>query len=773
LKTTTGKPFFMVGRQINFTWGQFWRLLEQGETSQVDRYLASLSAKGINTLRIFAEDLDPNHVNLFETDITTGALNAPVVHFLKTIFDIGEKYGIYFIISPWETYYMGDDPSVWNHRWTSTQYFTKGVISNPGEFYRVDNPNGLNDYQKRRLTSLIKNVVAEHKNVVLELINEVDGEWQFPYIHPDLPGNPGRATWFPQVVQPWVELMRDHVRAIGYGGILGFSTSVEFPAFPEERDFLFTIPGLDVVFYHPYVLQTDACSNWPCRDLAAWPEFAPYCDTEVRCTGNPAQCDKPTGGCVSEHKTIQPARDMRNAVRFAYANSNRPYIDSEDGPLFLASYGPDFTQADDILTFRNQQWANAVSGSASSGIRHPQGPLANGNNDSLLLPEMDDIQGTIAQFFRTGQLVDLNTMESDSLENDIFLSKHNEAVLKLGVKDRNGWFAMAYLVVDPLFAQSGNLGTVKANIGGLLPNRWYEVEKWDTEGFNTTPASQVRKLSDATGTLRFDVTLDDSVALKMTMTQPTRNAAEALTASLDLGAAIHTEELGPVNAVWREGGRTKTQRGDVVSWGHFHAPPDRIGWGDADNPDVFAKIWFDVSGRVDVNFFHVSVPEIVVNSAFHNEEGWTAAATTTMDERYIRHEYRSSPPSIAPTNGSGVRRTNGYQITDDLKIAAWFYPGTADAFPAAWREGGRATTARGDEAVWGFLFADTLDRAWGSPENPDVYVKIWFDASGRVDINYFHVSVPDIRVESNFRSASPQTTTVTLDNRYIRHEFQR
>ncbi|GEM_PF-4447935 len=770
LETTTGKPFYMVGRQINFTWGQFWRLLERHQTAQVDAYLKALSDKGINTLRIFAEDLDPNHTNLFESDITTGALNGDVLNFLRTILDIGDKYGIYFIVSPWETYYMGDDPSRPNHRWTSNQYYTKGVISNPGEFYRTDNPNGLNDYQKRRLTSLLNDVVQGRGNVVLELINEIDGEWQFPYITPDQPGHPGRATWFPQVVQPWLEMMRDHVRGLGYSGPLGFSTSVEFPAFPEERDFLFRLEGFDLFFYHPYIVQRDACVNWPCGQLAAWPEFAPYCTTEVKCTGDPGVCDQPQGGCVGEHKTIQPARDFRNAVRFAYANGTRPYIDSEDGPLFHSSYDSRFSLADDIVTFRNQQWANVASGSASSGIRHPQNVLAYGTYDSLLPTQMDDIQGTIAHFFSTGQLVDLVGFEADSLEDAISVSVAGDSIVRMGVKDREGLSAMAYLLVDRKKLPTGVVGPVSIGVGGLLGDRFYTVEAWSPDGYHTTPDYSLRVKTDAAGTLSFDHDLDDAEAFKFTLTQPERSAGAALTDRLAIGATIQTEELGPVTATWKEGGRTRTARGDVVVWGHFYAPPSQISWGDANNPDAFAKIWFDASGRIDVNFFHVSVPDITVNSAFDQGQGWTRSGNLTLNGRYIRQEYHDSPPSITPTSGTGSRSSGGYQVTPELRISATFYPGAADAFPAAWREGGRATTARGDQVIWGFFYADPSDRDWGSPENPDVFVKIWYDVSGRVDVNYFHVSVPDIQVDSTFNGSS-SSGTVTLDGRYLRHEF--
>ena len=71
----------------------------------------------------------------------------------------------------------------------------------------------------------------------------------------------------------------------------------------------------------------------------------------------------------------------------------------------------------------------------------------------------------------------------------------------------------------------------------------------------------------------------------------------------------------------------------------FYASPNDVTWGSENNPDLFMKIWFDVSGRVDVNFFHVSVPDIEVYSDLPDESNYDQKGTTIMDNRYIRHEY--------------------------------------------------------------------------------------------------------------------------------------
>jgi hypothetical protein len=108
---------------------------------------------------------------------------------------------------------------------------------------------------------------------------------------------------------------------------------------------------------------------------------------------------------------------------------------------------------------------------------------------------------------------------------------------------------------------------------------------------------------------------------------------------LKIGAIINTEEKGPIDAIWHLGGQDTTSRGDQVVWGHFYANPSDVTWGSYNNPDLFVKIWFDVSGRVDVNFFHVSVPDIEVYSDYPSDGTYNQKGTTIMADRYIRHEY--------------------------------------------------------------------------------------------------------------------------------------
>jgi hypothetical protein len=258
------------------------------------------------------------------------------------------------------------------------------------------------------------------------------------------------------------------------------------------------------------------------------------------------------------------------------------------------------------------------------------------------------------------------------------------------------------------------------------------------------------------------------------------HAAGALVSSnIWIDAEIHTTEKGIINAVWRLGGDAKTARGDRVIWGYFYASPNDVTWGSRNNPDVYVKIWYDVSGRIDVNFFHVSVPDITVYSA--KNDGGTLVGTTTTDARYARHSYHASNAQDATVidtrNGEVLSVQYQAENLDNAFTQSIINTEEAGNIRGVVKYGGAERTARGDTVAWGYFYADSKDVAWGSEDNPEAFIKIWFDVSGRVDVNFFHVSVPGIQVESYLMNASNNAitssyrSTITMAKRYSRHEY--
>ncbi|MDM8552620.1 hypothetical protein QUF72_21230 [Desulfobacterales bacterium HSG2] len=257
------------------------------------------------------------------------------------------------------------------------------------------------------------------------------------------------------------------------------------------------------------------------------------------------------------------------------------------------------------------------------------------------------------------------------------------------------------------------------------------------------------------------------------------NDGYLVTSVLWIKAEIHTEEKGIVEAVWQEGGRDETAGGNKVIWGYFYASPDDVSWGSRENPDAFVKIWFDANGRIDVNYFHVSVPDIYVYADYR---GTLLESVTTLDRRYVRLYYNQDgqdgveenyEDGIPAEGYSPPQNPPAYSAINGLGISAVI--NTVDGpTDAVWKKGGDAVTAGGHQVLWGHFYADPSDVDWGSENNPDLFVKVWFDAGGRIDVNFFHVSVPDIEVYSDYPgdgSYDEKGTTIMAD-RYIRHEYQ-
>ena len=266
-----------------------------------------------------------------------------------------------------------------------------------------------------------------------------------------------------------------------------------------------------------------------------------------------------------------------------------------------------------------------------------------------------------------------------------------------------------------------------------------------------------------------------------------RHATPIDSADLFVGTRIYTSDEGIIEGTWRQGGQDLTSRGDRVVWGYFYADPERVSWGSPENPDLFVKIWFDVGGDVYVSYLHQSVPQMLVHSGLPLPADGnisTLFGVASLSERYIGHYYFSEThtasadlqsdcgdPAVGlPASGNPA----GFVIKNRLRIGAVIQTEDKGPIEAIWQQGGEDATERGDDVVWGYFYADPEIVSWGSPQNPDIFVKIWFDRSGSVFINYFHASVPDIEVYTDYTNDGiyDQKGATTNYDRYIRHSAE-
>ena len=278
-------------------------------------------------------------------------------------------------------------------------------------------------------------------------------------------------------------------------------------------------------------------------------------------------------------------------------------------------------------------------------------------------------------------------------------------------------------------------------------------------------------------------------------TQAVENPADGgnwITEALWMRARINTGDRGEIEGRWLKGGTDTTARGDQVIWGYFYADPADVSWGNRENPDLFVKIWFDVTGSLYISYFHVSVPEIKIWSSFPGpsriESPYFRANCATLSHRHVGHFYYFEPEGgtyryqtshqfengAAPDGYTQSTIPEGYGLAQDgLRIGAVIQTEDKGPIEGLWRAGGEAATSRGDRVLWGYFYADPGIMRWGSPENPDLFVKAWHDVSGAVFLDFFHVSVPDIDVFSELpvTGAYRNQGTTTLRNRLIEHRY--
>jgi len=258
------------------------------------------------------------------------------------------------------------------------------------------------------------------------------------------------------------------------------------------------------------------------------------------------------------------------------------------------------------------------------------------------------------------------------------------------------------------------------------------------------------------------------------------------TSDLWIKAIILAEDkgVGPIEAVWKQGGDSKTSRGDRVIWGYFYANPNDVPWGSVQNPDLFVKIWYDYTGRIYVDFFHVSAPKIEVYSAI---PGMTGASfdVSTKDIRFVEHSY--VPKDNVSTKGPEVKTVESPIVSvngnppysslpsfDDLGLGAYIQDEKNNReINGVFRFGDSGTTKAGQQVAWGFFHASPADVDWGSSDNPDVFVKAWIENDGRIDVNFFHVSVPYIKVYSGRNNRYEQQAEIIKAQRYTRHEYHK
>ena len=257
-----------------------------------------------------------------------------------------------------------------------------------------------------------------------------------------------------------------------------------------------------------------------------------------------------------------------------------------------------------------------------------------------------------------------------------------------------------------------------------------------------------------------------------------------------LRAVIQTEDVGAIEGIWKSGGSETTSYGTFL-WGYFYADPSDVSWGSADNPEIFVKVAI-IGDWVNVNYFHVSVPDIDVYTDYPYDGTVDASNTATgpppdhTSYRFVEHTFENGTltnktvqyeDGQAPTGYSPSGSPTGYEIMSGLKMGAMINSISETDFTSVvpiegiWVKGGEVTNSYGT-TVWGYFHASSSDVRWGSSQNPDLFVKVLTGGTWAI-VNYFHVSAPDIETFCDFPTDGvfENKATAILSNRFIEFRY--
>ncbi len=742
----------MLGRFRNF-------YSEEGiQTGQ--NYLQTLADNGVNTIRLIAESYDLDYpVRLF-TDVSQGPdhikFNQDTLNFIRTLADEAEKVGINLILTPFDTFH-------YQVKWNKVPFSTTmgGPMESPDDLFLPEN----RVYLKRILKKLCETICDKKNILAIELINEFDSD------DPKFGWN--RAAF--DIRENTLNELATYYRSIDPNHLIYVSSVRWDPKFTNhipEAD-LSSKPGADTAVVLNNDLMDFNSTHMYYHDIR---------DPNLNHPDNTATSEF-VYQVADLDNTVAPAVRVNQGLQYYQANAfdTKPYMDTESGPIvfYTKAYDAYFSQADDEQYFHNMIWAHLAGGDAGTGLRWPGEML----KDHKLTTKMRAYQKALSNFVAS----DLNfaNFTPQNLSNELEIIGTDIPLIKIG--SGNAKQGIIFLLKDQRKAIYGKISGATLKIKNLSPRHKYFVEFWNTYDPNQNfPIQKLEVTPDGNGVAKIALPqFNTSHAIKFYQGEEIPlTTGYMVTDDLWLRSVIQTEEKGPIEGVWHKGGEALTNRGDRVIWGYFYANPDDVSWGSKQNPELFVKIWFDVSGRVDVNYFHVSVPDIQVYTDYVFDGQYDQSGTTTMERRYVRHYFQngqsgSEVVSNSASNGIGgevsskpIRQT----ILHNLDIGATINTEDIGPIDAIWIEGGYDSTQRGDEVVWGYFYASPNDVSWGSENNPEVFVKIWFDASGRIDANFFHVSVPDIAVSSDFsdtKEGFQQQSLATVFTRYIRHIYER
>ena len=145
---------------------------------------------------------------------------------------------------------------------------------------------------------------------------------------------------------------------------------------------------------------------------------------------------------------------------------------------------------------------------------------------------------------------------------------------------------------------------------------------------------------------------------------------------------------------------------------------------------------------------------------------WGSSATDVYavgkDNTIVHYAKQAVDPSL----------DGGCRLTDHLWAKAVFQTPGGD-LTLAWRLLGADLTPGGAQVLSGYFYAEPEQFAYGSPSNPEIFVKIYIAPNGWCNIAFNHVTVDSVMVSSalDYAGTPNQTGCATLSQRLVQHQY--
>jgi mannan endo-1,4-beta-mannosidase len=396
-----GQGFIVIGQNDAISWPGLNTLLDGSAPEQTEAYVRDLRAHGVTVSRIMVEYAQQPSSYL---ENPVGEFSESVTAFWDAFIPMAEAHGLYLLLTPYDTFWQSAN-------WDTYPY--NATMGGPCAARR-DWLTGRDciEAQKNRWRFIIDRWGDSPNIFAWDLMNEIELWWEPTH----------------DEIEAYIDEMATFVREYelerwGRSHMISVSSAAANPDGALGR-LIYRHPLLDFANTHLYI-------------------------GEINDPQDPILPGALMGGGVL--LSLQAIED------------DRPYFDSESGPINDWIVSPEFDQE----YHHNMSWAHLASGGAGSGMRWPY------TNPHFILPELRDNLLGLARFAST---VDWASFQSRNISMQI--RPDNRLILRAGCSD--GQSAMIWLLADRREDPDVQIPGTTIIVRDTFDNGDYLIEYWET-----------------------------------------------------------------------------------------------------------------------------------------------------------------------------------------------------------------------------------------------------------------------------------------------------